>query len=167
MRIAATISAGGKWPDGTQATAQNVVIWSGEDDPADTLVPRLAASGADLNRVYFPGQMTLDGQRRPFDPAQDLGDLRAMIGRIGGCGLLILDPIVSASTGDSHKNGETRRGLQPAVDLAAELGAGFLGFRIFLKERKAGRRLIASAAHWPLGRWRASCWSRQPKRPRP
>jgi hypothetical protein len=41
MKMAATVSAGSRWPDGTTAAKGNVVIWSGEDDPADTLVPRL------------------------------------------------------------------------------------------------------------------------------
>ena len=53
MKIAAAVSTGGRLPDGSTATKGNVIIWSGEDDPADTLKPRLAASGADLNRVFF------------------------------------------------------------------------------------------------------------------
>jgi len=39
MKMAATVSAGSHWPEGTRATKGNVIIWSGEDDPADTLVP--------------------------------------------------------------------------------------------------------------------------------
>jgi hypothetical protein len=39
--MAATVSAGSRWPDGSTAKQGNVVIWSGEDGPADTLVPRL------------------------------------------------------------------------------------------------------------------------------
>jgi putative DNA primase/helicase len=45
----------------------------------------------------------------------------------GGAILIILDPIVMAIAADSHKNAETRRGLQPLVDLSAELGAALLG----------------------------------------
>ena len=47
MLLAATVSTGGMWPDGTQCEPGNVLIWSGEDDPADTLLPRLIAAGAD------------------------------------------------------------------------------------------------------------------------
>lgn len=53
LALAATTSIGGIWPDGSQATEGNVVIWSGEDDPKDTLVPRLIAAGADRTRVHF------------------------------------------------------------------------------------------------------------------
>ena len=28
-------------------------MWTGEDDPADTLLPRLIAMGADKDRVFF------------------------------------------------------------------------------------------------------------------
>jgi putative DNA primase/helicase len=47
MGLAATVTNGGRWPDGTRSVIGNVVIWSGEDDPADTLIPRLV--GARLN----------------------------------------------------------------------------------------------------------------------
>lgn len=39
--FAATITTGGRWPDGQWCKPGNVLIWSGEDDPADTLLPRL------------------------------------------------------------------------------------------------------------------------------
>jgi putative DNA primase/helicase len=32
MKIAATVSAGGLWPDGSRAKQGKVIIWSGEDD---------------------------------------------------------------------------------------------------------------------------------------
>ncbi len=52
---------------------------------------------------------------------------------IGNVKLLIVDPIVSAVQGDSHKNTEVRRALQPFVDLAAGLGAAVLGISHFSK----------------------------------
>jgi putative DNA primase/helicase len=53
MKMAATVSTGGAWSDGSRCAPGNVIIWSGEDDPTDTLVPRLIASGADRTRVRF------------------------------------------------------------------------------------------------------------------
>lgn len=42
ISLAATLSRGGDWPDGSKSeTAGNVVIWSGEDGIADTIIPRL------------------------------------------------------------------------------------------------------------------------------
>lgn len=53
MALAATVTIGGRWPDGTKSPTGNVIVWSCEDDPADTLIPRLALSGADLAKVFF------------------------------------------------------------------------------------------------------------------
>src|SRR5580693_1119270 len=121
MKMAGTVSAGRRWPDGTEATKGKVIIWSGEDDPADTLVPRLEASGADLSRIFFAGEMSCGKERRDFDPAKDITALQAAIETAGGASLIIVDPIVSATAADSHKNSETRRGLQPLVDMTAPL----------------------------------------------
>lgn len=76
MALAATLTTGGRWPDGTRSIAGNVVIWSGEDDPADTLIPRLALSGADLSRVYFIADIREGNERRSFDLARDMERLR-------------------------------------------------------------------------------------------
>lgn len=56
-KMAATLSMGGIWPDGSVSPFGNVMIWSGEDDPADTLLPRLTAAGADTHRIYFVGNI--------------------------------------------------------------------------------------------------------------
>jgi putative DNA primase/helicase len=72
MGLAATVTTGGRWPDGSKAIAGNVIIWSGEDDPADTLVPRLALSKADLSRVYFITDIREGNESRSFDPARDM-----------------------------------------------------------------------------------------------
>src|SRR5262249_3720665 len=88
MKVAATVSAGGPWPDGSRAKQGKVIIWSGEDDDADTLIPRLEASGADLNRIYFVKDVSVDKQRRPFHPARDIPTLCATIKAAGGASLI-------------------------------------------------------------------------------
>ncbi len=155
--FAATLTIAGRWPDGTKAeSAGNVLIWSGEDDPQDTLVPRLLACGADMSRVHFVGETTEGGETRDFDPAKDFVKLAYAAEKIpGGIRLLIVDPIVSAVAGDSHKNAEVRRGLQPLVTLAAGMGAAVLGITHFSKYT-AGRdpleRVTGSIAFGALAR---------------
>src|SRR6187455_3072436 len=41
LALAATVSTGGRFPDGTRAPVGHVLIWSGEDNAKDTLIPRL------------------------------------------------------------------------------------------------------------------------------
>jgi hypothetical protein len=156
MKMAAAVSCGGRWPDGNRAKQGNVVIWTGEDDPRDTLIPRLEASGADLENVYFVApEVTGENEARAFDPAKDMALLKIAISEIGGAGLIVIDPIVSATAADSHKNGETRRGLQPLVDMAADLDAALLGITHFTKGSE-GRspidRVTGSVAFGALAR---------------
>lgn len=129
----ATVTIGGRWPDGTRCEPGNVLMWSGEDDPADTLLPRLMAAGADPARCYFVGGTRIDGELQAFDPARDMGALELQAQIIGGIKLLVVDPVVSAVAGDSHKNTEVRRALQPLVDLASRLDAAVLGISHFSK----------------------------------
>jgi putative DNA primase/helicase len=155
MGLAATVTTGGRWPDGTRSIAGNVVIWSGEDDPADTLIPRLELSGADLSRVYFIADIREGNERRSFDPARDMEPLRRKLAEIGGVRLLIVDPVVSAIAGDSHKNAEVRRGLQPLADLAASMRCALLGITHFSKGtggRDPVERLTGSLAFGALAR---------------
>lgn len=131
--LAAIVSQGGRWPDGSRARAGSVVIWSGEDDDADTLNPRLRAAGADTRRVHVVARVVEGGESYPFDPARDLDALRDALRALPDVRLLVIDPVVSAVSGDSHKNAEVRRGLQPLVDLAGELGCAVLGITHFSK----------------------------------
>ena len=136
MQMAAIVSTGGNWPDGSQAKKGNVLIWSGEDDPKDTLVPRLALAGADLQRINFIDNVFDEQGTRGFDPAKDLRMLAAELEKIGSLSLLIADPIVSAVSGDSHRNTEVRRALQPLVDLAEAQNCAVLGITHFSKSNQ-------------------------------
>lgn len=155
LAFAATITVGGRWPDRTSAEAANVLIWSGEDDAGDTLVPRLRAMGADMSRVYFIGDVRDGVDKRSFDPARDVLALVHKAETVGDIGLLIVDPIVSAVSGDSHKNAETRRALQPLVDLATRLRCVVLGISHFTKGtsgREPIERVTGSLAFGALAR---------------
>ena len=121
MGMAATVTIGGRWPDGSCCEAGNVLIWSGEDDYTDTLLPRLIAAGADRSRVFFVDGTRTGNAVRPFDPSTDTRTLKDAIEKIGSVRLIVIDPVSTAVAGDSHKNTEVRRGLQPLVDLAATI----------------------------------------------
>lgn len=156
MSIAATVSRGGILPDGSRCGVPGrVLIWTGEDDPKDTLVPRLAAAGADLGKVAFVSTVRQGDDSRPFDPATDLGRLSGELERIGGARLLIVDSIVSAVAGDSHQNTEVRRSLQPFVDIGTRFGCAILGITHFSKGTSGGNpleRVTGSVAFGALAR---------------
>jgi putative DNA primase/helicase len=155
LALAATVTVGGRWPDGSRSELGSVLIWSGEDDPTDTLLPRLLAAGADPARVLFVGDVRAEGEIRSFDPALDMHALQIAAARIGDVRLMVVDPVVNAVAGDSHKNGEVRRALQPLVELSAKLDVAALGISHFSKGT-AGRdpveRVTGSIAFGALPR---------------
>jgi hypothetical protein len=155
--LAATVSNGGNWPDGTRcATPGTVLIWSGEDDLATTVKPRLMAAGAAMNRVGgVKGTIDEQGMKLPFDPSTDMGKLREAATALGGVSLLIIDPIVSAVTGDMNKANDVRRSLQAVVDFAAEFGCAVIGITHFAKNTQGKRttdRVLGSQAFAALAR---------------
>lgn len=155
--LAATMTSAGRWPDGEPCRERrSVVIWSSEDDPADTIVPRLIAAGADLGRVYIlQGRINGLGEVEPFDPARDMDLLAAELERIGDVGMVMLDPIVSAVAGDMHRANDVRRALQGLVDLAEQYGCAVLGITHFSKGsagNNPAERVLGSQAFGALAR---------------
>lgn len=137
MLLAAAVSVGGRWPDGTGCCKLgNVVIWSGEDDASDTLVPRLDAARADRSRIHIVGNVKVGEKKRPFNPKKDMPLLIETILRIGDVRLLIIDPIVSIVSGDSHKNTEVRQSFEPLVQLASDAKCAVVGITHFTKGTK-------------------------------
>jgi hypothetical protein len=132
-----------------------VLIWSGEDGIEDTLRPRLEAMGADLLKVHFVVSVNDPQGRRPFDPATDMPALAVKAAAVSDLRMLIVDPVVSAVPGDSHKNAEVRRGLQPLVDFANARSVAALGITHFSKGtqgRDPLERLTGSLAFGALPR---------------
>ncbi|OYT84817.1 MAG: hypothetical protein CFE46_19375 [Burkholderiales bacterium PBB6] len=154
LDLAATITRGAHWPDGSKCLqAGDVLVWSGEDPPPVTAA-RLVASGADMSRVHFVDGVTgCEGEG--FDPGRHMDLLESTAGKLPAPRLLILDPIVSAVTGDGHKSNDVRRSLQPVVDLAHRLGCAVLGITHFSKGtggRDPVERITGSLAFAALAR---------------
>jgi putative DNA primase/helicase len=166
LALAAAITRGGLWPDRTPAELGSIAIWSGEDDPKDVLIPRLLAMGADTSRVHIVSGITGPDGRAPYDPARDTALLAEALRDVPDVRLLIVDPIVSAVSGDSHHNAETRRSLQPLVDLAAERRCALLGIT-HLSKGTAGRdpveRVTGSLAFGALARVVLMAFCEQPE----
>lgn len=149
LGFAATVTVGGSFPDGSRCPVGDVLIWSGEDDPNDTLTPRLIAAGANRDRIYFVGDVDPQGERRPFDLAKDTPRLLEMAQGLPDLRMMLFDPVVNAVAGDSNKNAEVRRALQPLVDFAARVGAVLIGITHYTKggsDLDPTKRVIGSVA---------------------
>lgn len=158
--LAATLTTGGDWPDGTScANKGNVVIWSGEDSANKTITPRLIAAGVDQTRCHIiKSSVTQAGVETPFDPAFDMASLHDAVEQLGGASLLIIDPLVSAISGDMHRANDVRRSLQPVVDFAEAQNCAVIGITHFSKgsaksapqDRVLGSQAFAALARMVL-----------------
>lgn len=134
VSIAAVVTTGGAWPvDRTPADPGNVIFLSAEDDPADTIRPRLEAAGADLSRVFILDAVVesyrADGGEvvRAFNLKADLGRLGVLLAEIGNVALIVIDPITAyLGDADSHVNAQVRALLAPLSDLAAKHGSAVI-----------------------------------------
>jgi hypothetical protein len=154
--VAATISRGGKWPcdEGYAPLSGNVIIFNAEDGVADTIVPRLIAAGANMERIHIVSAVLLpDGKgRRTFNLQADLALLEKKAREIGNVVLIIIDPISSyMGKVDSHKNSEVRGALEPLSEMAERMKVAVLSITHFSKAgsgttNKALHRFIGSIA---------------------
>ena len=149
VAIAARISRGGNhpsWPDPTPSTQGKVLFLTGnEDDPEDTVIPRLIAAGADMSRIFFFREMREFGNL--VDAKFGVRDIEAIerVIRQLGCGFsaLIVDPVTQAIEGDSTSQTNVLRALDNLTVVAARLNVGIL----------AGQHVVKSAkGRDPLGR---------------
>ncbi len=156
LKMAATVSTGGKWPDGTDSEQGYVLIWTSEDNPRNTIIPRLTAMGANCDNIGII-QSTVDalGRKRRFDPANDIPRLQAQLGANPGVKLVIIDPVVSVVEGDMNTANNVRGGLDVLPALAEEWKCCVVGLTHF-KKGSEGRdlmdRIIGSQAFHALPR---------------
>ena len=156
LSIAAIISSGGELPDGTQCPmAGNVLIWSGEDSIERTLVPRLMAMGANLDKCFFITGFSQDGKKRAFNPSSDFENIDKKIREIGEVCLLIVDPIVTSIKGNMNDSNVVRMGLQPFLDFTEKHNCSIIGITHFGKGtqgRDVTERIIGSQAFTAVAR---------------
>jgi len=130
LDIAARASRGvpfpgcGAPPGGGLREPIGTVLLSAEDDPADTVRPRLEALGADLSRIRV--LECIDHGRGRVDDyiiGEHTRLLDEALAGVPDCGLLVVDP-VSAYVGgvDSYNNAQVRGMLRPLADLASARG---------------------------------------------
>lgn len=164
--LAARATTGSSFPDGYRPPHPlTVLILSAEDDPSDTLVPRLMAAGADLERVVIANGSVVDnetGIARAWTLPGDV-DVLADLVREHHVELVVLDPLaafVSAAT-DTHRDAQVRSMLLPLSQMARKERCAVLAIRHHRKggaadARDAGGGSIAFTAaariEWIAGR---------------
>lgn len=121
LDIAARVSRGLPMPDGSKGVSPAaVLVLSAEDDPADTIRPRLEAAGADLGRVMALSEV--DG-RLP-DLSRDIALIQEVV-VAHMVALVVIDPLMAYLGGDvnGHRDQDVRRALAPLAMMAQRTGA--------------------------------------------
>jgi hypothetical protein len=129
MDIAARKSTGRPFPDGAPCEAGNVLIVNVEDGIDDTIVPRLKAHGANLERVFlFSSVPDGKGGTRLLELPQDIVLLESKVIQREAT-LLIIDPVLTMLGGDANKDQDARKALTPVRDMAERNGVAVIAVR--------------------------------------
>jgi len=146
----ARTTKGAQWPcNEGEAPKGNVILFTAEDDISDTVIPRLTAAGAELERVHIIG-MARDpnGSPRMFNLATDLPLLQQKLDEIGGVTLVVIDP-VSAYLGVGKFNNssttDVRGVLSPLTKLAEEKAIAIIGIMHFNKKNDVTNAMLRIA----------------------
>jgi DNA polymerase I-like protein with 3'-5' exonuclease and polymerase domains len=136
-----------QWPNGEGQPPRHgtALILTSEDAPADTLVPRLIAADAALERVEIVKMVhdrdIKDGRERErmFSMMDDLGLLRQKIEKIGDVIAILIDPVTAylgAGKGgvDSFRDTDVRAVLGPLVQLAVDQRIAIIAIMHFNKK---------------------------------
>jgi hypothetical protein len=126
----ASASAPPPTPDSWLPTPANVLLLSAEDSLADTILPRLSAAGADLERVFCLSTVEVpSGPRLPRLP-DDLYGLSQAI-RAADASLVVVDPLVAflSKRVDAYRDQDVRGALAPLALLAEQCGTALVVVR--------------------------------------
>jgi putative DNA primase/helicase len=168
LSVLAAVTRGGPLPGGgadgpAMAPLGSAILLSAEDDPARTIVPRLRAAGADLDRVKIintirepefrgfesgPAAHVPGCERMPTLSAPDLQAIERAAAELGDCRLIVFDPISDYVGGRAF---DVRRALAPLRDMAQRLGAAIVLINHHSKQGASGTngkyRVLGSIAY--------------------
>lgn len=117
-------------PDGPRRDPINIIMMVGEDDVADTVVPRLIAAGADLSMIKVLAGPNVGSEKPIVFP----DDVPAVAGAIAdtNAGVLVIDPVMGFLSGKvkSGIDSEVRTALMsPLRQIAERHGCAVLSLR--------------------------------------
>ena len=126
-QLAADITRG-RLPGVYFGQPKGVIIAASEDSWEHTIVPRLMAADADLDRVFRVDVTSSDSIATELSLPRDVAALEAAIVE-ADVALVLLDPLMSRldASLDTHRDAEVRLALEPIAAVANRTGVVVLG----------------------------------------
>lgn len=142
---------GDAWDDGRPMDRRpgKAILLSAEDDPGDTVRPRLEAAGARLENVAMLNGVRTGDAVKSFNLREHLNFLSDLCKAQPDTRLVVIDPI-SAYLGDEegHSNTKVRNMLAPLAKLAQQFGVAVVAVTHL---NKAGQGNAQSAIYRAMG----------------
>jgi hypothetical protein len=156
LDLCARLSTGRPLPDGSAGPGPvRAAVFNAEDDPDDTLCPRLGALGADLDRILVWRRH--EAEVRPLSLPKQVGPLEEAVAR-WGARLVVVDPVTAfVAPGAISNDAAMRAALAPLAVLAARHDALVLLLR-HLNKRSGLRAGYRGAGSIGLSGMCRSCW---------
>lgn len=155
--IAARITTGGLWPDGTgSARRGGVILFGMEDDPERVVVPRLQAAAADLDLVRIVDGAEEDREEwlSPVSIDRDLALVREQLDAFPECQAIVFDPLTQFVDCEENSNGQTRAALAPLVNLAQDRGVAIIAVMHLNKKSDSAmiQRIAGASSYGQMAR---------------
>jgi len=134
LDIASRITSGNAWPDGGIAPIGNVLVFSLEDDAADTIRPRVAAMGGDEYRIWVENR-----RANTLSLDREIRDLQELIIKTDAV-LVVIDPLNAYLGGgvDTFNDAKVRTVLGPLSTAASATKAAVLAVMHLNKNEEMG-----------------------------
>ncbi len=145
----------GSLPGDLEGIPAGVGIIAGEDDTETTLVPRLQAAEADMDRVWLLNGNATDGKDNWKEHPTIAGHLPQLKEKLTEIGVrvLVVDPVVSMQSGNSKDLSDVRRDLDKFAAIAKELDMALIWVHHFNKgQGHASDRMSGSHAYRDIPR---------------
>jgi len=139
LDFVARVTSGRPMPDGgASGISGGAVVLNAEDDESDTIIPRLIAAGANLERVRIVKSVR---DRELEIPADNQAIREAALSV--DARLITIDPLMAFLTlkANSWRDQDVRRAMRPLADLAAHLRAAVIVVRHLNKSDSEGNPL--------------------------
>lgn len=155
--VSARVTTGLPWPDepaGPRRAPQSVILLEAEEHLESSIVPRLAAAGADLSRVHFiKGAPTQNPNRtRLISIQRDAESIERLARRLGDVALVVVSPVTSYLGDVEQNSNEQVRNeiIYPLKTLAETIGCAVLIIKHPNKDWKNSDPLerIGGSAAW-------------------